>query len=181
MSPKKKHYSASEIGEYFLLLSNNSNKSITNKKLQKLLYYAQAWSMTLKDEPLFNDKIEAWVHGPAIRSVYQEYRKFGFSPIVKDINQKDVAQIKGFCEELLKDENGKNQTHHLAFPNSQNSFAVLEKLSRKILEVTKHIIKTEKKSEEGTEMDKKRSYIRHNISAWNSLHGICIRILYCIW
>lgn len=103
MSPKKKHYSASEIGEYFLLLSNNSNKSITNKKLQKLLYYAQAWSMTLKDEPLFNDKIEAWVHGPAIRSVYQEYRKFGFSPIVKDINQKDVAQIKGFCEELLKD------------------------------------------------------------------------------
>ena len=38
--------------------------SMSHKKLQKLCYYAQAWYVTIKNKPLFEDDIEAWVHGP---------------------------------------------------------------------------------------------------------------------
>ena len=44
-------------------------------KLHKLLYYAQAWSLVWDDRPLFNDRIEAWAHGPVVPSVYSRHRR----------------------------------------------------------------------------------------------------------
>ena len=43
-------------------------------KLQKLLYYAQAWSLVWDDRPLFRDRIEAWANGPVVVSVYGCHR-----------------------------------------------------------------------------------------------------------
>lgn len=77
---------ARTIAEYFIWKSQQEGKPVTNKKLQKLLYYAQAWSLVLKNELMFKQNIEAWVHGPAIRDVYMEYKTFGFSPIKKEVN-----------------------------------------------------------------------------------------------
>lgn len=37
---------------------------ITTMKLQKLVYYAQAWHLVFHSEPLFADTIEAWPQGP---------------------------------------------------------------------------------------------------------------------
>ena len=61
------------------------------KKMQKLLYYAYAWTLALLNENvdhlefrLFNDRIEAWVHGPVIPSIYREYKKYGWDIIPKD-------------------------------------------------------------------------------------------------
>ncbi len=34
---------------------------LSTVKLQKLVYYAQAWSLVWDDEPLFNERIEAWL------------------------------------------------------------------------------------------------------------------------
>ena len=42
-------------------------------KLQKLVYYCQAWSLVWDEEPLFNEKIEAWVHGPVIPELYKRH------------------------------------------------------------------------------------------------------------
>ncbi len=84
---------AQQIAEYFLWKAQNEKKAITNKKLQKLLYYAQAWSLVLRDKKLFSDKIEAWVHGPAVRDVYFEYKKFGFGPITKTVKENDLEKI----------------------------------------------------------------------------------------
>jgi len=82
---------ARTIAEYFIWKSQQEGKPVTNKKLQKLLYYAQAWSLVLKNEKMFAQDIEAWVHGPAIRDVYMEYKTFGFNPIKKDV---DVDALK---------------------------------------------------------------------------------------
>lgn len=98
-----KQYSALCIAKYFLYKSNGSRYSISNKKLQKLLYYAQAWHTVFKDKPLFKDTIEAWIHGPAIRSVYNEYKKFGFFNINNDINLSDIECIKEDTKTLLDD------------------------------------------------------------------------------
>lgn len=43
-------------------------------KLQKLIYYSQAWSLVWDDKPLFQDRIEAWANGPVIRSLYKSLR-----------------------------------------------------------------------------------------------------------
>ncbi len=43
-------------------------------KLQKLVYYCQAWSLVWDDEPLFQDRIEAWANGPVVRSLYKLLR-----------------------------------------------------------------------------------------------------------
>jgi uncharacterized phage-associated protein len=42
--------------------------------LQKLTYFAQAWSLGLNGRKLFTDEIEAWVAGPVVRNVYREDR-----------------------------------------------------------------------------------------------------------
>lgn len=52
-----------------------SKKSpITAMKLQKLLYYSQAWSLVWNDKPLFKARIEAWVNGPVVPEIYQYHR-----------------------------------------------------------------------------------------------------------
>ncbi|NJL82047.1 MAG: SocA family protein [Chloroflexaceae bacterium] len=49
---------------------------VTPLKLQKLLYYAQAWSLVFRNKPLFFEEIQAWVHGPAIPEVYREFKVY---------------------------------------------------------------------------------------------------------
>ncbi len=39
-------------------------------KLQKLIYYSQAWSLVWDDTPLFKENIEAWANGPVVRELY---------------------------------------------------------------------------------------------------------------
>ncbi len=47
---------------------------ITVMKLQKLVYYAQAWSLVWDERLLFREKIEAWAHGPVAPRLYDAHR-----------------------------------------------------------------------------------------------------------
>ena len=44
---------------------------MTAMKLQKLVYYCQAWSLVLDKKSLFGEKIEAWVYGPVVRKLFE--------------------------------------------------------------------------------------------------------------
>ncbi|WP_350280485.1 type II toxin-antitoxin system antitoxin SocA domain-containing protein [Kribbella sp. HUAS MG21] len=44
-------------------------------KLEKLVYYSQAWHLAITDAPLFDDPIEAWRDGPVVDHLYQQHRK----------------------------------------------------------------------------------------------------------
>ena len=44
-------------------------------KLEKLLYYSQAWTLVWLEHPLFPEKIEAWANGPVVRKIYALHRK----------------------------------------------------------------------------------------------------------
>ena len=72
---------ASKVANVFLKLAQEKNEELTNLKLQKLVYYAQAWYLAIYEKPLFDDEIEAWIHGPAVPSIYKMYKKFGWKPI----------------------------------------------------------------------------------------------------
>lgn len=47
---------------------------MTAMKLQKLCYYAQAWSLVWDDKPLFKDRFQAWALGPVCPRLYQTHR-----------------------------------------------------------------------------------------------------------
>lgn len=84
MTTSAQKITALMVAEYFLKKAASEKKSLTNKKLQKLVYYAQVWAVTVFDKKLFGEKIEAWIHGPAIPSLYIKFKKFESNPIQFD-------------------------------------------------------------------------------------------------
>jgi uncharacterized phage-associated protein len=50
-------------------------------KLQKLIYYSQAWHLVWADEPLFEEPIQAWANGPVVAEVFEGHRgRFTVAP-----------------------------------------------------------------------------------------------------
>lgn len=47
---------------------------ITHMKLQKLVYYGQAWSLVWDERPLFPERIEAWANGPVCPDLYRAHQ-----------------------------------------------------------------------------------------------------------
>lgn len=47
---------------------------MTTMKLQKLVYYSQAWSLVWDEEPLFDEPIEAWTNGPVVPALYKLHK-----------------------------------------------------------------------------------------------------------
>ena len=47
---------------------------MTTVKLQKLVYYCQAWSLVWDEEPLFDELIQAWANGPVIPALFNLHR-----------------------------------------------------------------------------------------------------------
>ena len=70
---------AIDVARYFLLIASSleAGDTISNLKIQKMLYYAQGWHLAHFNTPLFDDEIEAWKHGPVVRQVYNEFKKYG--------------------------------------------------------------------------------------------------------
>ena len=63
-----------EISEYFIKKTHDSGGYISPLKLQKILYYAQGYHIAAFDEPLFDEDIQAWQHGPVIPKIYHKYK-----------------------------------------------------------------------------------------------------------
>lgn len=59
-----------DVAEYIL----SKTGDITAMKLQKLVYYSQAWSPAFDDEPIFNEEIQAWAAGPVCRSLFNKHK-----------------------------------------------------------------------------------------------------------
>lgn len=94
-------YNVEDVINWFL-----SRDSMSPKKLQKLLYYAYSWTLTLENEDaeslnnkLFEEEFEAWVHGPVIPSVYHDYKEFGFNNITD--KPEEIAIFDEDVEDIL--------------------------------------------------------------------------------
>jgi uncharacterized phage-associated protein len=87
--------SAKRAAECFLYLSGQQVEcDITPLKLQKLLYYAEGYSLALRGEPLFREPIMAWRYGPVVRSVYKTYEFAGRNsiPCLADLDMTGFQQ-----------------------------------------------------------------------------------------
>jgi len=98
---------AHEVARYFVsLVDEEAGDSITNLKLQKLLYYAQGVNLALNDVCLFPEPIEAWIHGPVVPKVYRAYKQHGGQAIpVERVNlevyPKDTRELLDEVNEVF--------------------------------------------------------------------------------
>lgn len=77
------------MGKYITQYLNLLGIRVSQKKLQKLLYYVQAWHLVHFNRPLVDEDFQAWIHGPVLPSLYHEYKRYGFN----DINLIDDEKI----------------------------------------------------------------------------------------
>ena len=75
-----------------MAFANESGELLTNLKLQKLVFYAQAWFLANYKAPLFDENFQAWVHGPVLPSLYKKYKDNGYKPISSDVKMEDMAK-----------------------------------------------------------------------------------------
>ncbi len=75
-------YRAIDIANWFISQFDiESGDVITHLKLQKLLYFSEAWCQVILEKELFSENLEAWAHGPVVREVFDEFNGAGWGPL----------------------------------------------------------------------------------------------------
>lgn len=111
-----KTYSANDVARCFVKIAREQGdlgqdpetnekikgEGITNLKLQKMLYFADAVSLAYSDKPLIEEDFEAWKMGPVIRSIYREYRGRGSTPIEIEGEITCDEKLETFLKEVWK-------------------------------------------------------------------------------
>ncbi len=95
---------AQQVADYILWSSHESGSFLSNLKLQKLLYYVQAWHLAVYGRPMFPEKFQAWIHGPAIPEIYRRYESYQWRNIDEGVERPalDDRAIE-FVEEVLEE------------------------------------------------------------------------------
>ena len=89
-----------DVARYVLRLAGEEDAlPLTTWKLQKLVYYSQAWSLVWDDAPLFDERIEAWANGPVCPELYEVHRgQFKIS----DISRGDLRMLTRVQRDTIK-------------------------------------------------------------------------------
>ena len=106
---------ADQIADSILWSTHASGSFISNLKLQKLLYYVQAWHLAVFESPLFPERFQAWVHGPVVPDVYRRFNGYKWRNIDAEVERPELgAGTIAFVEEVL-DEYGPMDARHLEY------------------------------------------------------------------
>lgn len=112
-------YTAKNIADWFLSrLNTEAGDTMSPLKLQKLLYYAQAWHLVFFNKvPLFDERIEAWRHGPVVPSQYSRFIGLTkYTPIPVEVYSVENIEVPDSIDALLTDINtiyGEHQASYL--------------------------------------------------------------------
>lgn len=95
-------YNAIDVANYIILYCKKQGYSISNLKLQKLLYFVQAQFLVSCNKPCFNADIEAWDFGPVVPDVYHNFKYWGSSDIPDIFAEGAEKKIK-ICDQKIID------------------------------------------------------------------------------
>jgi len=99
-----RRHTVQEIANYIVWDFHEAGSFLSNAKLQKLLYYAQAWHLAIHDRPLFAGRFEAWEHGPVLPSIYNRFERYGWRNIDEFIPEPLLEpETKRFLRRLLEE------------------------------------------------------------------------------
>jgi uncharacterized phage-associated protein len=75
--------SAIAVANSTVCLANDARDPVTPMKLQKLIYYAHGFNLSLLGLPLIDEEVQAWKYGPVVNSVYHTFKGYGSNPILE--------------------------------------------------------------------------------------------------
>jgi uncharacterized phage-associated protein len=65
-----------DVCDYVIFrVKSEDDTSLSNLKLQKLLYYTQAWHLAFHSKKLFEGDFQAWIHGPVNREIFERFKQ----------------------------------------------------------------------------------------------------------
>lgn len=112
----EKTVDAIDVANYVIKYLKKRGKSINHLKLQKLLYYIEAWHLVFFDSPIFADDIEAWAHGPVLRVVWDYFKKYSILynelPVCEECESDLSEEQKDLIRDVL-DEYGDKTGYYL--------------------------------------------------------------------
>jgi len=93
----KSPYKAENVADYLIFLASRENQEkeregITHLKLQKILYFAQAYYLAKLSKSLFAEKLEAWAYGPVVLAVYKKLKHNGNKAIIVTEDKSILAE-----------------------------------------------------------------------------------------
>jgi len=102
MSDARPVAAAADVARYFLALACEDGDLITNLKMQKLVYYAYAWTLARTGKHLFSEPIQAWANGPVVHPLYHQLRKYSARPIDQEFlgGAAEKEDFEALVEEL---------------------------------------------------------------------------------
>lgn len=90
-----------DVANFFILQGRICGAEMSNLRVQKLCYYAQAWHLALKDKPLFSANFEAWVHGPVNPQLYKRFSRWKWRSVGGVIEEPNLSKVKlAFLERI---------------------------------------------------------------------------------
>ena len=79
------------------------SEGVSNLKLQKLLYFCQAFSLAKLDRPMFEEDICAWKYGPVVKEVYEKYKEHKNNPLPKPKTEKQNINVSNECKKIISE------------------------------------------------------------------------------
>lgn len=105
-------YNVLDVCRFIINYCDKKDYNLSNLKLQKILYFIQAYYLckTEEKEPCFFEEIEAWTFGPVVPIAYHEYKQFGSTNIPKvttyiKVNEADFwkSKVLTYDDVVIKD------------------------------------------------------------------------------
>lgn len=104
-------YKVLDVCRHVINYSNEKDYGISNLKLQKILYFIQAFFLVSTPEQCFEERIEAWDFGPVVPEAYREYKQFGSGDIpsvsyIINFDKDDIweSKVTKYNDNILSEE-----------------------------------------------------------------------------
>lgn len=86
---------AIDVADYIL----QAKGTMSAMKLQKLVYYSQAWHLVWEDKELFAEEIQAWANGPVVPNLYDKHA--GIFSLTPGFFKGEVSNIPAASKEAI--------------------------------------------------------------------------------
>lgn len=91
-----------DIADYLLAESRERGDVPTPLKLQKLIFYADAWHLALYGTESTPERFQAWVHGPVALSQWHRFKAYRWKPIDEEIERPNIdANLAAHLDEIV--------------------------------------------------------------------------------
>lgn len=98
------YVAAKSVARWFVNHADRgAGEAITHLKLQKLVYYAQAWFLANFDRSLFEPDMQAWAHGPVLPELYFKYRGMGWEALPPERGTLPPVELSEFLTAVVEE------------------------------------------------------------------------------